>query len=147
MDARIQGLWADRLESGTVPQGHGRLGDSTGARCCLGVLCDIAVEEGVIQGGLDDMGHMRYSGDPENGDTPDEWEGGVLPLAVRRWAGLDSANPDLMLTDADGLTDYGVPATGYRTLSALNDGQERDGEPIWERQAFPTIASIIRMHF
>jgi hypothetical protein len=136
MDARIQGLWADRLESGTVPQAHGRLGDSTGARCCLGVLCDIAVEEGVIQSYVDDLGHMRYSGD---GSLPaDEWEGGVLPSAVRVWAGLNSNNPSL-----PGIT------FGTRNLSCaeVNDGIKEDGSPdvyLSDPRDFREIAALVR---
>jgi hypothetical protein len=46
--AVARAMWIDRLESGQVPQAQSQLGTSNGARCCLGVLCDIAVEVGVI---------------------------------------------------------------------------------------------------
>lgn len=47
--AEARKLWVERLESGTVIQGRRHLGWPDGRRCCLGVACDIAVEEGVIE--------------------------------------------------------------------------------------------------
>lgn len=35
----------NRLESGKIKQGHGRLALSDGRRCCLGVACDIVLEQ------------------------------------------------------------------------------------------------------
>jgi ribosomal protein L20 len=40
----IRNLWIERLRSGTIKQGIGRLAIED-TRCCLGVLCDIAVEQ------------------------------------------------------------------------------------------------------
>lgn len=44
----IKDLWVRELRFGNISQLRAKLGDHTGARCCLGVLCDIAVEHGII---------------------------------------------------------------------------------------------------
>lgn len=49
MNKRIAARWVERLRSGEIPQGVRHLGAVDGKRCCLGVLCDIAVEDGVIE--------------------------------------------------------------------------------------------------
>ncbi len=41
-------LWLAALESGEYKQGAGQLKDKNGY-CCLGVLCEVAKAEGVIQ--------------------------------------------------------------------------------------------------
>lgn len=40
--------WVAALRSGKIKQAHGYLGTPDGNRCCLGVLCDLAVESGII---------------------------------------------------------------------------------------------------
>ena len=67
------------LRSGEIPRGRSRLGTPDGKRCGLGVLCDMAVEDGIIAPpeALADNG--RYSYD----DT-------VLPESVVSWAGMQS---------------------------------------------------------
>lgn len=41
MKQSVLNAWILKLESGTIQQLKHNLGDVTGARCCLGVLCDI----------------------------------------------------------------------------------------------------------
>ena len=60
--------WVAALRSGKIQQTRKQLGNKNGGRCCLGVLCDLAVEDGVIQD------YYKYSGS--------------LPRKVMRWAGL-----------------------------------------------------------
>lgn len=84
MNARVKELWTKALRSGKYPQDRGYLRTKQGY-CCLGVLCDLAVIEGVI---------------PQPQDTdPDDNEMGwyyygtsalddVLPQEVAEWAGL-----------------------------------------------------------
>jgi hypothetical protein len=85
--------WVDALESGDYKQGDGALSRklNNGHRryCCLGVLCELAVEEGVIS---------ESRPVPE---YPNSFQYGLdgnlstLPAEVRDWAGLDSGNPNL----------------------------------------------------
>lgn len=45
---QVRKEWVRRLRSGTIKQTRGHLGRPSGSRCCLGVLCDMAVEAGII---------------------------------------------------------------------------------------------------
>jgi hypothetical protein len=63
--------WIRRLRSGKVEQGKYMLGDGE-RRSCLGVLCDLAVKEGIIR---------TY--DPADVE---------LPLKVRNWVGLRTSS-------------------------------------------------------
>lgn len=72
MNEEVKTLWLEALRSGEYTQGEFRLKTDLAAGevqfCCLGVLCEIAVKEGVIS---------KYNG--ERGGTPDK---------VAKWAGL-----------------------------------------------------------
>jgi hypothetical protein len=79
MDPAIRGRWTAALRSGETPQARGKLRDGEG-RCCFGVLCDLAVEDGVIG--------MRQAGDTW---LYDERERYISPR-VQEWAGLTEFN-------------------------------------------------------
>lgn len=107
--------WAERLESGQDKQGRTvlRRGDEL---CCLGVLCEIAVEDGVIPepscpDGNWTMGKYFYGA---NGNDC------TLPREVMAWA--DILDP--------------VPDFGRHTFAAMNDALGWD---------FPTIATQVRL--
>lgn len=87
--------WVEALRSGEYQQGVGRLAMG-GRHCCLGVACEVAIKEGIID---------RY--DPEAFG---------LPIPVAEWLGFgDNYNA------ADPRLDETVGNTVYRSLSALND--------------------------
>lgn len=65
-------MWVERLKSGKDKQGTHALRDSYGGLCCLGVACELAVENGVI---------THYA--PNTA---------YLPLEVRNWLGLKTTN-------------------------------------------------------
>jgi len=65
----VRELWATTLETADIPQTTGQLARGDG-RCCLGVLCDLAVQHGII-----------------SGYTPDD---GSPPMAAAEWVGLAS---------------------------------------------------------
>lgn len=125
MDQRIKEIWIDRLENDDIPQTTSCLGTPEGGRCCLGVLCDIAVEEGVIQPPeLSASGNSLFY----NGSLA------VLPLAVREWAGMSTDNGGF--NERDNITDD--PDRIYTdALSYQNDCGK----------TFPEIAQIIREKF
>lgn len=89
MKADIAKAWADELRSGGWKQGRAALrrtdgaGGARGNYCCLGVLCELAVRAGVIPAPVleADSCHYVYG---VGADT----DGGVLPRAVQRWAGM-----------------------------------------------------------
>lgn len=82
MDAKIAADWTNRLTSGKYSQGMGALRDENGRFCCLGVLCEMAVEAGVIPAPTQPVqdGLWSYWG-----------QTAVLPEAVREWAGMGNA--------------------------------------------------------
>jgi len=98
MDQIIKSEWVAALRSGGLKQGFFRLNkpvDDT--YCCLGVLCEIAVEAGVVEK-KDMNGYATYDG-----------SGHCLPSAVCEWAGLDKSNPQ--------------PKNSKSALISLNDNK------------------------
>lgn len=92
MDEQIKTEWVKRLRSGDYKQGMGSL-NADNKFCCHGVLCEIAVENNIIEPPVD-IGHYvmaygEYSGMP--------------PITVRRWARLG----DFEVTQLAKLNDKG----------------------------------------
>lgn len=90
MNPEVKKKWIDALHSGKYNQGYNRLKnimlDSNGkyvaSHCCLGVLCELAVEENIC------YENDRYFGSKENVLS---WD--ALPKAVFVWAELDDSDP------------------------------------------------------
>lgn len=105
MNQDIKAKWVEALRSGKYAQGMRCLRDaSTDTYCCLGVLCEIAVEEGVIDEPVFSPVCDAYSyGDPDRRDAY------LLPPAVFRWSGLGCPSPVLDNNEPlSGLNDNGV---------------------------------------
>ena len=85
MKPEIKKLWIGRLRSGEIPQGFGVLARDS-HRCCLGVLCDIAVEQGILTRVEEDNGLFSYDDNTQ-----------ILPQSVVDWSGLDEYNPAITL--------------------------------------------------
>lgn len=103
MNEEIRDEWVRRLEGGDYTQGRTalRIGDEY---CCLGVLCEMAVEAGVVRR----VPNGNFFGYTNGEARPEEY---LLPLPVMLWAGLDTVNPWSQLLE-EGLTamnDSGVP--------------------------------------
>lgn len=110
MNEKIKTRWVAALRSGDYPQGTGLLRrvDATGTayHCCLGVLCELAVEAGVVE----------RSESSFDGSRVTSYAGGSFkfpPREVVEWAGVLGDNP--VVADADG---------DARTLVNLNDAEE-----------------------
>lgn len=118
MKQEIADLWTEALRSGDYEQATGRLlktdsgsGDTIG-HCCLGVLCEIAIKQGVK---VEKSEPRRYV-DEVDGETFTSFGGvtfddrdDLLPESVKQWAGMKSADGTL-------------PHEGYEdTLAELND--------------------------
>lgn len=98
MNPEVKGLWLTALRSGDYIQGQGRLHKVVGGQaqfCCLGVLCEIAVGQGVIPSAR----AFRFD------DGNSEFEYGnsyvYLPPEVEEWACVDQegrVDTDLSLT-------------------------------------------------
>lgn len=110
MNPEIKTKWTTRLRSKQDVQGREYLRSADNKLCCLGVLCEIAVEEGVIP-----APHIKS---PEYLGRAMYWYGSgtdthiVLPRAVQEWAGLLDSDPMALpeLGDENG------------TLGMINDG-------------------------
>lgn len=120
MNEAVKVKWVSALRYGSYEQTGGALHKQDGGFCCLGVLCDIAVKDGVIpEPEVNPEGNYRYGG--EEGYFGSSL---VLPRKVREWAGLEE-NPWVEYT-LDGVETNGP-------ISNLND----DGGD------FPYVASVI----
>jgi len=138
MKADIRRRWTAALRSGEYAQGSGQLlfeqADS-GARqyCCLGVLCDLAARDGVVEGPVphEDLGggvQMAFVGASRWDGSPGvELADVVLPHAVADWAGIEGADPWIVV---------GTDPAERERLSSLND----------EGADFLEIADIIDEH-
>lgn len=118
--------WVSRLRSGDYTQGTGKLSYTDPGRndmrrhCCLGVLCDIAVEQGVMrppatiteQIGIVKFGHIEprnalvnIYGDGDGATT-------MPPKRVYEWADIPAGL----------LADIAKAELNGHTLAHLNDG-------------------------
>ncbi|MEU9871081.1 hypothetical protein AB0C87_24840 [Actinomadura sp. NPDC048021] len=88
MDAEKKELWATALESGRFKQGKGKL-EAGGEHCCLGVLCRVAIENGL------DIRVEPYEHSIETGEKPTAFDDATNypPESVEKWAGFDTDNP------------------------------------------------------
>lgn len=137
MNQEIKARWLEALRSGEFKQTNGYLSiqsaipddDQFDGYCCLGVLCEIAVADGVVvKQRVGENSFFEY-GNPEK----DDWDYSVLPLSVREWAGLQEANPSVNALDKDAdadLMDFWCPISepndNGSTFSQIADWIEND---------------------
>lgn len=81
MNKEIASRWTAALRSGEYKQGYGTLSRDN-EFCCLGVLCDLAVKEGVTE---------LTNWETIDGALVYDQETAVLPFSVRKWAEIDQA--------------------------------------------------------
>lgn len=141
MNADVKAKWLAALRSGEYEQAQGYLGrtvtnengEQVMGYCCLGVLCQVAVAEGVIlppETIGDERGDMLAYGSDEVD----------LPVAVQQWAGLDNADPGVRTPEGarDAHFYVGSEQPNRTTLASLNDA---DGF------TFAQIADVIEEQF
>lgn len=104
MKADIEDLWVQALLSGDYEQGKDRLVDTDENWCCLGVLCDLAVESGAVPGLIRYKDHFKTSPNDRHDNMP--------PPSVYEWAGLDEGEA-MFLSD---LNDQGTPFSAIATV-------------------------------
>ncbi len=135
MNQEIKDQWVKALKSGEYKQGYGKLAvkmsNGQQKHCCLGVLCELAVEAGIVEKIevpmnviFDDDDYEATMFEYEGEQVPDtprvrNRTGYTLPERVKVWAGLDSDNPGV------------TRPHGYETtLSELNDSKIHNFEDI-----------------
>lgn len=123
--------WAEELESGKYIQGKGLLAPE-GKFCCLGVLCEMAAQEDVVQ---------RYRDAIFLGDTSNLVEYVAYGIDAD---GFNDVNHETLPQGVMEWCDAGSPAPGFTGekgerifLTGMND----DGAP------FTEIAAEIRKHW
>lgn len=113
MNAHIKARWVAALRSGFYVQGYERLRgrDMEGKvrYCCLGVLCELAVQDGITKHAHDEVLSTASTTYYTDGDFHSEKS--LLPEVVANWAGLNTTSP---------YVDLG-PDSPCITLSCLND--------------------------
>lgn len=122
MNEEIKAQWLVALRSGSYAQGSGRLVAQQGdyaTHCCLGVLCEVAVDAGIIKRAQGRAGYLEDLGD----GTPIV-QNAILPEKVRSWAGLASRSGSLpeevaVETESDYLDEFDIDS--YIDLAELND--------------------------
>lgn len=75
-------LWVKALRSGKYKQGTGRLRGEDKSYCCLGVACDLYINNVGCKWQKMDYGYQFET------TEPDESQGSILPVEVRDWLGL-----------------------------------------------------------
>jgi hypothetical protein len=99
VNPEIKAEWIRRLRSGDYQQGQHLLKfrstpDSPLQYCCLGVLCEMAVEAGIVQEG-ESRPPARKDYEPPtyaaNFKTVNDMSSSVLPIDVQNWAGIETA--------------------------------------------------------
>src|SRR4051812_8813302 len=106
MLSEVAKKWVDALRSGKFKQGRSSLTqkhpDGTLTHCCLGVLCELAVEAGILQPAFEydelpsdptPVKRMAYA--TERG-TEYQW----LPIEVQKWAGIANERGSCDLGDS-----------------------------------------------
>lgn len=152
MDTRVKGLWLDALRNGEYEQAEAVLArldanENVEGHCCLGVLSDLAVKEGVIPAPMatnDEPGYRPDHGRQKDrllfgGEHLDDVNGSTtqLPEAVRKWAGLDEPSPSVDIpNDEHDPDDEFSSETDTASLAELNDGSHD----------FLMIADLIEEH-
>lgn len=110
MKEEIKKRWVEALRSGEFKQGTGALyNPDTGEHCVLGILCELAVQDGVVQRHDHEHGGPSVYGNL-GGDDSDV----VVPPEVIEWAGLDSCIPLVEYFDEE----YG---NTYEAVAEMND--------------------------
>lgn len=118
--AEARRKWVEALRSGAYEQGFYALKTEGGKYCCLGVACEVAVHEGVIEPGAGRPGWI---------DTYYDGQASVLPESVRHWLGLaDEAGS--LTSDAWVPREHDPGARPWKALTELNDYTGADFDSI-----------------
>lgn len=132
MNPEIKAAWIQWLHDNADNQGTGYL-NIGGKFCCLGGLCELAVQAGVARAKIWGAEIVSYGALPDHADFVDD----VLPSAVANWAGLrGEGNPRVRATRP--LTEEQVEAGEEPfeeesvALTEINDGWHLDFHQIAE---------------
>lgn len=119
MKPEVKEKWIDTLLSGKYEQGREELQTADGKFCCLGVLCEMAIADGVVVD-VEKAGTVTYNGEYQ-----------FLPYEVQQWAGMKSNDGEF--SEYNELENY---AESF-SLAVMNDAGK----------TFPELVDKIRVNF
>lgn len=102
MNPVVRDAWIERLESGDYQQGQNQLVGVYREKlehCCLGVLCELAVEAGVLRAEYRQQAYVAVFPDDHYAEYRSS-----LPEVVSRWAGLWTDDPVVAVDNGDRFT-------------------------------------------
>lgn len=146
MDPDVKRRWLEALRSGRYEQANGYL-SINGGYCCLGVLCEVAVEDGVIYR-YDDDDSVVYASTAHEADSSRK----VLPERAVIWADIRSENPSFEVALSDIPSEHVPDFLHTRGLNVI----ERDGNHCYNvtlaelndvyRLSFNQIADLVEKY-
>ena len=137
MKIDIAKQWVEALNSGTYKQGQGKLHstdyDGTCMYCCLGVLCDLFMQQNpdeldvrvVTRNKVESPEHYQMLSKNDESLHVYDNDSVVLPLRVREWAGM-----------SDPLGRFTNASLAQDSLAELND----------HGMSFAKLADVITVH-
>lgn len=111
MNPEIKKRWTDALRSGKYEQGSSRLNLKDEQYCCLGVLCELAVEDNIVTKDFSNeiTGVIKYIENDARGES-----GTALPPSVVwQWADLESISVEIEGRYHRSLTEINDSMVGY----------------------------------
>ena len=92
MKKEIAGKWIEALRSGKYTQGKNFLNKNNKYFCCFGVLCELALSEGLHIPKVPES----YSSNCEKSLIYKyDYNIQFLPVSVKKWAGINTSDPAL----------------------------------------------------
>ena len=98
MDKEVKADWLEALRSGRYPQGRNLLRSEDGEFCCIGVLCEVLVERGLM-----DAPQLVRDGFSDRMVYSYKWHTSTLPGSIGRSIGLDRTHDLMEMNDGLGL--------------------------------------------
>jgi hypothetical protein len=117
MNKDIKQKWIKALRSGEYTQGNGRLKNKDNQYCCLGVLCDLALKEGIVKEEIDNTDDVNDSGFKFDGDAE------LLPNSVIDWASLVRSPKVLIGNELKELAELNDDGASFSRLAELIEKQ------------------------
>lgn len=120
MNPIVKQKWLKALRSGGYAQGRSAL-KTTKGYCCLGVLCDLAVREGIVTTSVSSYGVITFGIYEEDG---------LLPGEVQEWAGIATRSPQVKYVnkavfedDLNHLADINDRGSSFEEIANLIEAQ------------------------
>ena len=155
----IKQRWVEDLRANSDKQGIGSLrrgkpgAPAQDTFCCLGRLCELAVQDGVIPPPRQDLDFDQGPNESYAYANRNELAGllmantGCLPRDVRHWAGIPEVLGDTIRVQID---PSALSPAAFRGLTKVTNNSFRDPPSIWTLAelndagvSFPVIAEII----